>query len=248
MPDQPVIVVDNAAAAERVAATRAAARRRRNLRVVGVGLLVYGLIGIIIFVAIAVGLKAPLDRAQQLATSLEEQRQEVIASLDQAEITIRGMSDAVGRMDASLAEVKTAIDRSAGIAHGVATSMYGLRDATGLSILGAQPLIGLADSFDTSGRNLDLLGDDIANIGTALDANRQDATLTGDNLAGLADSVGDLTASMREAPDLDVSTRTLDAVELAVYAVTAWLVLLAGGCVAAGAYLLSISRVPRELG
>jgi len=170
----------------------------------------------------------------------------VIQSLDRAETTIQSMSGAVGQMDVSLGEVKTAIDRSSGIAHGVATSMYGLRDATGLSILGAQPLIGLADSFDTSGRNLDQLGDDIANIGVALDANRGDATLTAQNLADLADSVGELTASMTDSPSLEVSTQTIAAVRLAVYAVTGWLVLLALGCVVAGGYLLAVSRVPRD--
>jgi len=247
MAEPPLIVVDDAAAADRLVAARATGRRRRNLRLLGAGLLVYGLIGIVIFVAVAIGLSGPLNRAQQLAASLEDQRQDVIQSLDQAEITIRGMSGAVGQMDSSLAEVRTAIDRSADIAHGVATSMYGLRDATGLSILGAQPLIGLADSFETSGRNLDQLGDDIANIGVALDANRDDATQTADNLTGLADSVAELTASMREAPNLDVSTQTLDAVQLAVYAIAGWLALLAVGCVALGAYLLAISRVPREL-
>jgi len=224
----------------------AAARRRGWLRAAGVGLLVYGVIGIVIFAAVAVGLSAPLDRAQQLAGSLEEQRQAVIQSLDRAETTIQSMSGAVGQMDVSLGEVKTAIDRSSGIAHGVATSMYGLRDATGLSILGAQPLIGLADSFDTSGRNLDQLGDDIANIGVALDANRGDATLTAQNLADLADSVGELTASMTDSPSLEVSTQTIAAVRLAVYAVTGWLVLLALGCVVAGGYLLAVSRVPRD--
>ena len=218
--------------------------RRTRLRLLGAGLALYGLVGIVIFIVIAVAVARPLERARQLSESVDLQRAALVDSLGQAETTIRQMSLSVGRMDTSLADAKAAIDRASSISHGVATSMYGLRDAMSLSIFGAQPLIGLSTSFDTSGQNLDQLGDDVASIGTALDANRTDVTTTSQSLGNLADSVHTLTVSVRDGPALTISTRTLDAIRIAVYAVTIWLVVFALGCLIFGAYLLNVSRRP----
>lgn len=215
---------------------------RRGLRLAGAVLVIYGLIGIVIFVVVASGVARPLERARQLSASVETQRAALVDSLSEAEMTIRNMSDGVARMGTSLGDAKAATDRAAVISHGVAASMYQLRDAMGLSIFGAQPLIGLSSSFDVSGQNLDLLAEDVAGIGAALDTNRGDVTLTAQNLADLATSVHGLTAAVQEGPGVEISAATLDSVRLAIYAVCGWLVLLAAGCVVAGGYMLWFSR------
>jgi hypothetical protein len=185
----------------------------------------------------------PLDRAQRLSESVEDQRGALVATLEEAESTIRQMSVGVGRMDASLADAKAATDRAAAISQSVAASMFQLRDTMSLEIpLVGQPLIGLAPSFDQSGQNLNLLGEDVANIGVALEANRGDVTLTARNLGELADAVGAMTTSIEDVPRVSISAATLEAVRLAVYAVAAWMMLLAIGCVLAGLYLLIASR------
>jgi len=216
--------------------------RRTRLRVLGAALALYGVIGIIIFLGVAVAVARPLERARQLTDSIEQQRTALVDSLSQAETTIRGMSTSATNMDASLGEVKTAIDRASTISHGAATSMYSLRDAMNISILGAQPLVGLSGGFDTTGQNLDQLGNDIAGIGTALDTNRGDVTTTSQNLSDLADSVHALVVSVRDGPGLAISSGTLDSVRFAVYAVTGWLALFALGCLVVGAYLINSTR------
>ena len=216
--------------------------RRTRLRVLGAALALYGVIGIIVFVGVAVAVARPLERARQLTDSIEQQRTALVDSLSQAETTIRGMSTSATNMDASLGEVKTAIDRASTISHGAATSMYGLRDAMNISILGAQPLVGLSGGFDTTGQNLDQLGEDIAGIGTALDTNRGDVATTSQNLTALADSVHALVVSVDEGPGLAISSGTLDTVRFAVYAVTGWLALFALGCLVVGAYLINSTR------
>jgi hypothetical protein len=221
--------------------------RRGRLRLAGAALALYGLVGIVLFIVIAVNVARPLERARQLSESVDEQRAALVDSLSEAEATIRQMSTGVGRMDDSLSEAKIAIDQAATISHGVASNMYGLRDAMGIEIpLVGQPLAGLAPGFDTSGQNLDLLGTNVAAIGTALEANRADVNVTATNLSDLADSVHTLTTSVRDGPGVAISTSTLDAVRFAIYAVTAWLVLFAIGCLVAGAYLINVSRQPLE--
>jgi uncharacterized protein YoxC len=215
---------------------------RARLRVFGAALAIYGLIGIVMFAVIALGVARPLERARQLSESVDQERAALVASLGQAETTIRGMSTSVTNMDTSLGDATTAIDQATSIAHQAATSMYGLRDAMSLSILGAQPLIGLAGNFDTTGQNLDQLGTDVAAIGTALDQNRADVTSTSQNLTDLADSVHALAQTVQDGPAVGISSSTLDAIRLTLYAVTAWMTLFAAGCVAAGLYLLNLSR------
>ncbi len=219
--------------------------RRVRLRIVGAALLIYGLAGVLIFVLVAVGVARPLERARHLSETIETQRVALADSLDQAETTIRGMSTGVGQVDSSLASAATAIDQAASISHDLATNMYGLSDAMTLSIFGAQPLVGLASGFQTTGQNLDQLGQNITDIGAALDTNRADAVTTAQDLSDLADSVHALVTSVSEGPSVAISPGTLDTVRLVIYAVAAWLVLLAVGCIAAGAYLINLSRRSR---
>jgi len=210
------------------------------------GLVLYGIVGIILFIIVAVAVARPLERARELAQSVDDERAALVATLIQAETTMRDMSTSVGRLNTSLGTAKTAIDQATTISTSVAQSMYGLRDAMSVQIpiLGGQPLLGLASNFDTTGQNLDQLSTDISAIGSALDTNRADVALTGVNMTNLANSVGKLATSVRDGPAISISTRTLDAVRLAVYAVTAWLILFALGCLVAGIYLLNVSRRP----
>lgn len=220
------------------------ARRRRRLRLLGLGLVAYGALGVGLFVVIALSTGGPLERARELSAAVETQREALIESLDQAELTIRQMSGSVERMDDSLSEAGTATDRASLIAQGVQASMFQLRDAMALSIFGAQPLIGLAAGFDQAGQQLGLLSEDLSAVGSALDVNRDDVVLTASNMTLLAESVGELTETVRDGPRVELSLATLDAVRLSIYAVAAWMALFAAGCVGAGLYLLGHTRQP----
>jgi hypothetical protein len=219
-------------------------RRRPATRLLGLGLVVYGLLGIAIFAVVAVAINRPLERARSLSEAVEEQRAALIDALDQAELTIDQMSSGVGGMDTSLSQARAATDRASLIATGVSASMFSLRDSMMITIplIGGQPLIGLAPGFDNSGQQLALLSEDLTAIGTALETNREDVTATATDLQELAEAVGALSTAVSEGPTVDISLETLDTMRLAIYAVAGWLVLLAVGCVAAGLYLLMGGR------
>lgn len=220
--------------------------RGRRRQLLGAALIGYGLIGIVIFVFVALSIGRPLERARQLSVSVQEQRAALIVALDQAESTIGQMGQGVGRMDTSLAEVRAATDRAATISTGVSTSMYLLRDAMQLTILGQQPLVVLAAGFDQTGAQLGLLAQDMTTIGAALETNRVDAVTTSANLTTLATSVLLLTEAVRNGPSVDISSATIDSLRLAIYAVAGWLVLLALGCVLGGTYLIVQGRRPGD--
>lgn len=217
-----------------VIALRAAVRRRRALRIIGTVLIGYGVLGIGLFAAVALAIDRPIDQAGELTVSIEGQRGALLDSLQQASTTIDQSASGVRGMQTSLVQARAATDRASTLSRGVATSMYQLRDAMAVSILGTQPLIGLATSFDQAGQQLELLGEDVAAIGQALEENRDDAETVAAALDNLRSSVEDLTERVREGPRLEVASKALAQLRLGLYAVVAWMAALAVGSVVGG--------------
>jgi hypothetical protein len=215
-------------------ARRHYARRRSVLRTVGVVLIAYGVLGVLLFAGVAYAVERPIDEAGRLTVSIEGQRGALLASLEQASATIEEAAIGVRGMDASLEQAGQATDRAAQLSVGVAASMYELRNAMGLTVFGVQPLIGLAAGFDETGQQLELLAQDVAAIGIALEANRGDAVAVADSLAQLSRAVDDLTQAVADGPALEVSSEALDGMRLAIYGVIAWMLALAVGCIAGG--------------
>lgn len=210
----------------------------RRLQVFGAGLIVYGLIGIVVFVLVALGVSRPLARVAELTHSVDEDIAALVDTMEKTESTVRRMSTSVQGMDESLGAAQTAVTRSSDIATALSATMLGLSDAMNISILGSQPLSGLAAGFENAASQISLLSQDLASISTALGTNRADVIATSDSLVELADSVATLTDTVDSGPDLAISDDTLDAVKLGVWAISGWLALLALGCTVLGVYLI----------
>jgi hypothetical protein len=219
--------------------------RHRRLRLLGIAIAAYGLIGLVLFVAVAVAINGPLERALGLAVALDHERTALVETMTQARTALEDMSLGVSGADRSLGDAKAATDRAAGIANGLASNMFGLRDSMSISILGTQPLLGLASGFDASGQQLAALGAELTTVGTSLDDNRAAVSLTSADLARLALSVGELTTLVRDSPGVQISTASLDAIRLAVYAICGWLAVFAAGCLIGGFYLVRLGGASR---
>jgi hypothetical protein len=215
-------------------------RRHPRLRLLGLAVALYGLIGLVLFVVVAIAINRPLERAHALSVSLDQERAALVETMGQARTTLEDMSLGVGGVDTSLGDAKAATDRAALIASSLASSMFGLRDAMQISIFGAQPLAGLAAGFDNSGQQITGLATELTTIGTSLNDNRASVSVTSTDLAKLALSLGELTTLVRESPDVEISTASLDAIRIAVYAICGWLAVFALGCVVGGLYLVRL--------
>lgn len=227
------------------AASHEIRRRHPRLRLVGLVVAVYGLVGLLLFVTVAVAINGPLERAHALSISLDEDREGLVATMEQARLTLVDMSLGVRGVDDSLANAQAATDRAATISTSLASSMFGLRDAMSITILGTQPLQGLAAGFDTSGQQLSALATDLATISSSLNTNRGAVETTSASLGKLAVSLAELRVLVRDSPDVEISTASLDAIRLAVYAICGWLAVLALGCVVGGLYLFRLGGRPR---
>lgn len=223
-------------------ALRLESRRRRFLRVAGSVLVLYGLAGLVLFAAVAVSIGQPIDEAGRLTVSVEGQRGAVLEALEEASVTIRDAATGVRGMDLSLAQANEATQRAALLSQGMALSMFELRQAMLLQVFGVQPLIGLAPGFEQTGQQLELLAEDVAAIGEALEANRDDAGRVAESLDRLQAAVRALNDGVRDGPSLEVSSDALEGMRLGIYAVIAWMLALAVGCVVGGVACLAAAR------
>jgi hypothetical protein len=238
-----------AARAERLAKAHRRQRRRRRARATaGVILVAYGLAGLLILGSVAIGVSRPLEEVTQLADSLEEQRAGLLASLEETSATIGDAATGVAGMDASLGQARTATDRAATLANDVALTMGEVARSMNVTILGQQPLVGVAGGFERASAQLTSLAVDLGAIGSALGQNTDDAQLVAADLGALRASVDELGDLIGEGPTVAISTGELDAVRLVVYGLIGWLLILALGCIAAGGVLLRAGSARRAGG
>ena len=212
-------------------------RRARWVRPLATALVLYGLFGVLLFGLIAVSIARPLDEVEALTTSLEAQRvaleeglKSTVDALDQAATTAQGF-------DASLDQSQRSAANAAGLARNVGVTMDQIAQSMRIEILGTQPLIQLVPSFETASRQLNDLGTDLDRISESLRANQAAVTGTGDRLRTLTDRVRDISELVQEGPTVEVSTRALTSIRLALYGMLAWLTMFALGCLVAGLVL-----------
>jgi hypothetical protein len=214
--------------------------RHPRLRLLGLVVAAYGLVGLLLFGTVAVAINGPLERAHALSVTVDQEREGLVATMEQARATLVDMSLGVGGVDDSLASAQAATDRAATISTSLATSMFDLRDSMSISIFGTQPLAGLASGFDTSGQQLSALATDLTNISTSLQTNRGAVATSSASLGKLAVSLAELRVIVRDSPDVEISAASLDAIRLAVYAICGWLAVFALGCLVGGLYLVRL--------
>jgi uncharacterized protein YoxC len=217
--------------------------RRRGLRILGSVLVGYGLTGIALFGIVLAALGPPIVAVGSLSTSLEQERQEVLDTLTRASDTITQTAAGVRGMDTSLDRAQAATNQASGLSSGMADNMHGLAQAMNVSVLGIQPLAGLAPSFEQSAASFETLGQDLDDIATALGDNRQSVQSVAASLDQLGVSVARLTTSIRTGPAFSLGADgSLDALRIATLAVLLWLSLAALGCVVAGIACWRLAR------
>lgn len=210
-------------------------RARRGLRLLGSVLVAYGLSGVALFILLLATLGPPLAAAGNLSSSLDQQRQEVLDTLDSASATVTRTAAGVRGMDTSLDRAQVATHQAADLAKGMADNMHGLAQAMSVSIFGVQPLVGLSSGFDQTAASFETLSGDLADITTALGANRDSVQSVATSLDSLSVSVAQLTSSIRAGPSFSLGAGgSLTALMIAIFALLVWLALAALGCTFAG--------------
>lgn len=225
---------------------RSARRRRRAVRLLGFVLMAYGVLGALILAGSAVGLAGPFDQVGKLASTLEGQRLSLVRALDTTASTLENAGSGIGRLDTSLSTARESTTQAATLAREVSGTMTQLGAAMNVSILGAQPFVGLAGSFDLVAGQLNDLGTSIDGIATSLGANSADIRVTRADIDSLQRQVAEVARTLRNGPRIDVPQAAIGNARLVLYALLSWLALAALGVAALGLALVARSRGTRS--
>lgn len=193
-------------------------------RLLGWGLVLYGLLGIaLVVVGGTVGLEVA-TRVEGLAAAAEGTLAAATRSVDAA-------SDAFANVDGSLAESQASAEAGATLARDASGTLASLSAAMELSIFGAQPLLPLAADFATSAEQAEELAVTLGQVASSLDDTRADVSSIGEELDDLGTELAvlrDSTGTGGDAP----SVRPF------VLLLLAWLLIPALGAVLGGVALL----------
>jgi hypothetical protein len=201
----------------------------RAARIGGWALIAYGLAGtLLLLIAFAVA-SGPLGTAQRLLVSLD-------GTLHAAADTARSTSTALDSVDSGLGEAQRGTaDASTLVADAAATSGR-LASAMGLTIFGAQPLIGLSDDFEAIQTQLTGLSANLDAVSGAMATSADDLDDVRIDVARLATEI----ERVRDTTGTD--TGGTGSIGLAVGVLLAWLALPAIAALIGGAALLRIGR------
>ncbi len=150
--------------------------RRRTL---GGVLIAYGVLGLLVL-ALGVGM------GLELAARVEGLGERADDTLVAAARATRTAADSFTSVDGSLADAEASADSAATLAREASGTLGGLAIAMELQILGAQPLLPLADGFQRSRDQASELAETLETVGGSLSDTRSDVAQIGVELETLA--------------------------------------------------------------
>jgi len=187
-------------------------------------LIAYALMG---FALVILGALIGLDlagRVERLSTNADA----TLAAASRATDAAAGSFENVGR---SLSEAQTSTQAAATLAQEASATLDALALAMRISVLGAQPLLPLADEFTTSADQAEALAGTLEGVGSALGDTRTDVARIGPELQGLSDQLDDLRGE-------SAGPGTSPPLRLFVVLLLAWLLTQAVGSLVAGMALV----------
>jgi hypothetical protein len=217
------------------------ARSRRH-SALAVGLIAYGLVGLVILVVVASGILRGLGRVEALSVSFEQQRRDLTQALTTASTTIRSTGTTVSGIDQSLSQAQLAVTNAATLSADVSLTMGQLAASLNVDIFGSQPFVGVAGGFTQASDELLTLSNQLSLTSNALATNAADARIIGRDLLLLESSVEAVRDGLKAEPDTAVTGTDIGSLRMVLGALLAWLAVQAIAAVFLGLWLLRRSR------
>jgi hypothetical protein len=192
------------------------------------GLIAYGLLGLLLVIGGAVIGLDVAGRIERLASSAD-------VALSAAARSTRAAADSFASIDGSLSQAQASADGAAILAREAGATLDSLAVGMQLSVLGAQPLLPLADEFSASADQAEQLGGRLDAVGGSLGETRTDVAIIGLELDALSSELD----SLRGAGDASGSSPPL---RLFVALLLAWIAIPAVAALLVGLALLRSAR------
>ena len=203
---------------------------RRTVRLLGWMLVSYGLLGLVLVGTALVAVGPLLARASIAADSAGDSLAAAATALDHTATAFDGFGH-------SLDDAKTSSAHASRLLKDASTTSAQLADAMSVSILGAQPLLPIAQSFRRNTDELRGVSEDVSTMSEAIGRNARDVAAVRDDLRILRDRVTQLAKDAAASKD---GPRVEPALGILVYGLAIWLGLLATASFVAGVVLLRL--------
>src|SRR6266511_820128 len=173
----------------------------RGLQLAALALVLYGVLGLIITVALLVVGSSTLNQVATLQTTLERERSALVTSIRTAATTVRDTASATNDFQTSIATARTSADTASKLANDTAGTFRDMSASLNISIFGIQPLAGLTPQFNQGADQLQQLAISLGATREALAVNRSDVQRVASDLSQLQSQL-DAVASALDTPGL----------------------------------------------
>jgi hypothetical protein len=212
-----------------------AASPRPSQQALGWALVGYGITGLLLFGLIMAIVVRPLVGLE----TLFDQRAGVVQFLD---VTVQTLDDAgrgSGNAGTTLTAAAKAAANAAALSDQLAGSMTALGSASGVSILGSQPLSGLSGQFEAVAGQAHELSGTMGSLAATLDQNTVDFTTLTTDIAAVREQVAALRTTLLATKGLDSVVQWLAPLSVLV---SIWMVIPALASLGIGIRLVRRTR------
>ena len=215
--------------------------RYRFLRAAAIALAIYGVLGLFITAAMLVVGYSTFSQVNTLQLGLESERASLVQSIRTVSQTVADTAASTTNFQQSVDGARSSADSASGMANQTAGIFRQLARSLNISILGTQPLAGVAPQFDQSADQLQQLAISLGTTRDSLAQNGNDVRRVGSDLAQLRGQL-DAVANALEQPGIFGATQQLLPFEFAFYGMCLLVLLQSLFSVVAGAALFRLQR------
>ena len=217
----------------------------RSLRAASIALIVYGLLGLGIAVAMVVVGSATFTRIATLQTTLERERSTLISSMRTAATMLGDTATVTRGFQGSIDGARNSADKASLLANNTAGTFRDMGSNLNISVFGVQPLAGLAPQFDRGADQLQQLAISLGSTRDALALNKSNIENVTTDLQQLQGQLNAVARSLEQPGVLGLDSQTLVPFQIAVYGICVLLLLQSAFSIVAG---IALFRLQRALG
>jgi hypothetical protein len=219
--------------------------RHRTVRAAALGLTIYGVLGILIVIALGVVGSRTFDEVSSLQGTLDMQRVALAQSVRTASRTIGDSAATSVEVQRSIDAAQASANTASQLAFNTSLSFRELSRSLQLTIFGIQPLAGIAPQFDQSGDQLEQLAMSLGSTRDALGQSRTGVGRVGTDLVQLQRQLDSVALAVEQAGGLGTSPRQLLPFQVAFYGMCLLVILQSLFSLVAG---IALFRLGQALG
>jgi hypothetical protein len=212
--------------------------RYRFLRTAAVALCAYGILGLLIAMAMLLVGISTFGRVASLQMTLESERQSLVQSIRTVSGTLRDTSAATSNFQQSIDGARGAADQASRLANASAGSFRDLGAGVAVvNLLGIQPLAGIAPQFNASADQLQQLAISLGATRDSLAQNGSDVKRVGADLSQLQVQLDAMATTLNQPGVLGLDARSLLPFQVAFYGMCLLVIVQAAFSIVAGVVL-----------